>query len=93
MEKVFQNILSVCKDEASLILYLYSLTSKSFESTVGAPAAMCSLPALFSQFQCVLQPTGALQYVGISRIAIAFTAHLDVTKSVCIVHIGLTLPL
>lgn len=68
-------------------------TSKSLESTLGTPAALCRLPALLGQFQCELQPTGALQYVGISRVVVALTAHLNAAKSVGIVHISLTLPL
>lgn len=68
-------------------------TSKVLESTVGAPAALCRPPALCCQLQCVLQPTGALQYVGVSRVVVALTAHLNATKSVSVVHISLTLPL
>lgn len=68
-------------------------TSKPFESTVGTPAPLHPPLAFFSQFQRVLQSTGALQYVGISRVAVALTAHLNAAKSVCIVHICLTLPL
>lgn len=77
-----------CKVEESLILPLS--TSKS---TLGAPAPLLVPAALLGQFQCVLQPTGALQYVGIRRVAVALTAHLDAAESVRVVHISLTLPL
>lgn len=73
--------------------YFHPPTSKSLESTVGARAALILPLALCSQFQCVLEPTGALQYVVISRVAEALTAHLHITKSVRVVHISLTLPL
>ena len=58
-----------------------------------APAALVCPPTPFSQLQSVLQPTGAPQDEGVSRLAVALTAHLNATKSVGIVHISLTLPL
>lgn len=67
-------------------------TSKSIE-ILGAPAPLLVPLALLGQFQCVLQPTGALQYVGIRRVAVALTAHLYAAKSVRVVHVSLTLPL
>lgn len=78
------------EEEASLIVPLS--TSKSID-ILGAPAPLLVPLALHGQFQCVLQPTGALQYVGIRRVAVALTAHLNAAESVRVVHISLTLPL
>lgn len=50
-------------------------------------------PPFFGQLQGVLQSTGAFQYVGIVWMAVALTAHLDVTKLVGVVQISLTFPL
>lgn len=83
-------MLALCEGEASLIVPLS--TSKSIE-ILGAPAPLLVPLALLGQFQCVLQPTGALQYVGIRRVAVALTAHLNAAESVRVVHISLTLPL
>lgn len=60
---------------------------------MGAPTTLCPPPALFSQLQWVLQAAGAPQYVGISRVVVALTAHLQPPKSIWVVHISLTLPL
>lgn len=81
---------ALSEQEESLIPPLF--TSKSIE-ILGAPAPLLVPPALLGQFQRVLQPTGALQYVRIRRVAVALTAHLNAAKSVCVVHISLTLPL
>ncbi|TNN80692.1 hypothetical protein EYF80_009043 [Liparis tanakae] len=39
------------------------------------------------QLKCVLQPTGALQYEGISRVAVALTVHLNATESTLLPHL------
>lgn len=75
------NILSSPAVGVPEILIHHHSTFKPIESTVGTMRALSSL-ALFGQFQCVLQPTRALQYVGIIRVAVAFTAHLNTTKPV-----------
>lgn len=65
----------------------------TFKPITGTPTTVRPPLALFSQFQCVLQPTRPFQYVGISRVTVALTAHLNVTKSMCVVHVSPTLPL
>lgn len=78
---MFLNMLSSHAVGVSEILIHHHSTFKPTKSTVGTMRALSSL-ALFGQFQCVLQPTRALQYVGIIRVAVAFTAHLNATKPV-----------
>lgn len=60
---------------------------------MGTPGAVVPSAALLRQLQGVLQPTGALQDVGVRGVAVALASYLDATKAVPIVHVGLTLPL
>lgn len=69
---------------------LHHVTSKGTESTVGSSVLSS---ALSRQLQGVLQTTRALQDICISRVVVAFTAHLNVAKSVHIIHICPALPL
>lgn len=60
---------------------------------MGTPGALVPPVALLRQLQRVLQSTGALQDVGVGRVAVALAGYLDATEAVPIVHVGLTLPL